>query len=959
MTGGADRLPPALRREVAAIYRSASTDGDDDKTIKLIDKVLPDFPRRDAPRLWGQLNGLLGQLLTERKRSGRQGRKDVERAIIAYTAARDIHEPERTLEWTWAQKNLSIALFNRQTGKREDNDADAIAGLEACANRQGELGEVSECASSLVLLADVVRQRSPTADASERSMLLLTRVIGITWAIPTDPSMSAAIERLSNIETEMPDPRHKIEIRLALGSGFQALANTTSVDTGAVIDLAIAHWTEETTLRGQLGDTAGWADASSRLANLFRRRISGTKAHNLDDAISLLTRALPHLDRDGKYNRVAQAHCDLAQCLCDRPGLADAIAQAERELRQAAEALEHNADQDSRQVYAEAASYVALRKALDTGEHDDLISARDLCYKSLALTPRENALLWGEQQARLQAVHVALAMDGDTPPDDAIGASLAALDLFQLDAAPRQRRGVLQNLATLHAIRSEWQQAATTCAEAITASQQALSNMTEEASRLDEVREANALYQDWCLALLRLGEPDEAFRVLNRGWSRLNREWLLPEVYFTLDAEADASVFTLRQATRRLEAELRQDVEGTARADMNTRLAWGRNEWARMFSEAAAHEPSTSELTASLPAGDVVVVLAVTRVGSLVFVVPSGTEQVTSVNIVDLPGLTLATLRLHTRGTGEAPGWLMNRSMLSGYDGSDDWFDFRRRFEAQTVELLAMVTVELMQPVVDRIRELGVADDAELVVVPADDLGSVPLHAAVLADGTAVLDRYAVSYAPSLLSYRLSRLRAPSPEQPAQRVVAFVDPSDDLVGARDEADILGDLAEGQFVRIDGANASVDRVIAEAPGAGLVHFSCHGLHEFSTPHESGLVMSDHEILTIDWIRGFVDLRGCRLVVMSACDSGVTDFIRDPSESVGLPTAFVEAGAAGVLGTLWSVADSHASDLITRFYVLHLTHHLPPAQALRQVQRELRSHPDTAGPYAWGGFFMVGA
>ena len=128
---------------------------------------------------------------------------------------------------------------------------------------------------------------------------------------------------------------------------------------------------------------------------------------------------------------------------------------------------------------------------------------------------------------------------------------------------------------------------------------------------------------------------------------------------------------------------------------------------------------------------------------------------------------------------------------------------------------------------------------------------------------------------------------------------------------------------------------------------------------SSPHESGLVMSNQEILTIDWIRGFVDLRGCRLVVMSACDSGVTDFIRDPSESVGLPTAFIEAGTAGVLGTLWSVADSHASDLITRFYDLHLTRRLTPAQALRQAQRELRSHPDTAGPYAWGGFFMVGA
>ena len=123
--------------------------------------------------------------------------------------------------------------------------------------------------------------------------------------------------------------------------------------------------------------------------------------------------------------------------------------------------------------------------------------------------------------------------------------------------------------------------------------------------------------------------------------------------------------------------------------------------------------------------------------------------------------------------------------------------------------------------------------------------------------------------------------------------------------------------------------------------------------------SGLVMAGQEILTIDWIRGFVDLRRCRLVVMSACDSGVTDFLRDPSESVGLPVALVEAGAAAVIGTLWSVADSHAADLVTRFYELHLGDGLTPTQALRSAQRELRSLPDTASPYAWAGFYMAGA
>jgi CHAT domain-containing protein len=76
-----------------------------------------------------------------------------------------------------------------------------------------------------------------------------------------------------------------------------------------------------------------------------------------------------------------------------------------------------------------------------------------------------------------------------------------------------------------------------------------------------------------------------------------------------------------------------------------------------------------------------------------------------------------------------------------------------------------------------------------------------------------------------------------------------------------------------------------------------------------------------------------------VVLSACETGLYDFGRNPDEFVGLPATFMQIGAAGVLGTLWLVDDLATSLLMARFYDLHIGGLEPPA-ALRQAQAWLR-------------------
>jgi CHAT domain-containing protein len=61
---------------------------------------------------------------------------------------------------------------------------------------------------------------------------------------------------------------------------------------------------------------------------------------------------------------------------------------------------------------------------------------------------------------------------------------------------------------------------------------------------------------------------------------------------------------------------------------------------------------------------------------------------------------------------------------------------------------------------------------------------------------------------------------------------------------------------------------------------------------------------------------------------------------PDEVIGLPTGLLQAGAAAVIGSLWSVDDLATAVLLARFYRLWRQDGLEMSEALRQAQRWMR-------------------
>lgn len=94
----------------------------------------------------------------------------------------------------------------------------------------------------------------------------------------------------------------------------------------------------------------------------------------------------------------------------------------------------------------------------------------------------------------------------------------------------------------------------------------------------------------------------------------------------------------------------------------------------------------------------------------------------------------------------------------------------------------------------------------------------------------------------------------------------------------------------------------------------------------------------------------------LVVLSACDTALGRQVRGEGLVAGLPRAFLSAGAARVVVSLWAVDDRSTRDLMVRFYGALLAGGTPPGRALARAQRALWRQGRS--PYHWAGFVLQG-
>jgi CHAT domain-containing protein/lipopolysaccharide biosynthesis regulator YciM len=113
--------------------------------------------------------------------------------------------------------------------------------------------------------------------------------------------------------------------------------------------------------------------------------------------------------------------------------------------------------------------------------------------------------------------------------------------------------------------------------------------------------------------------------------------------------------------------------------------------------------------------------------------------------------------------------------------------------------------------------------------------------------------------------------------------------------------------------------------------------------------------DDGVLTAQEFTG-INLRGTKLVVLSACETGKGD-IRVGEGVYGLRRALTIAGAESQVISLWAVADEETKDLMVKFYK-NLNAGMGRHEALRQAQLDFIKDPNTTRPYYWAAFIPSG-
>jgi tetratricopeptide (TPR) repeat protein len=262
--------------------------------------------------------------------------------------------------------------------------------------------------------------------------------------------------------------------------------------------------------------------------------------------------------------------------------------------------------------------------------------------------------------------------------------------------------------------------------------------------------------------------------------------------------------------------------------------------------------------------------------------------------------------------------------------------------------LLSRLHTALIYPLADRLAAFE-----RLVVVPHGPLHYLPFHA--LFDGRRyLLERWEASYLPNS---SLLRLRRDQPADGCDSLSALV------VGCSLDGALPYTLAEARGVaeRLPGSSlleeeATHANLATQAGAAKVIHLATHGEFRPDAPLFSALYLADGPLTTTDVFNLRLD---ASLVTLSACQSGASA-VGGGDELVGLSRAFLYAGAASLLMSLWRVEDQATARLMDCFYQALLAGRRKPA-ALRQAQLALlrgEGGDRCRHPFFWAPFFLVG-
>ncbi|WP_229550240.1 CHAT domain-containing protein [Nostoc sp. CHAB 5836] len=856
---------------------------------------------------WATTQNNLGEAYLYKIRGERA--ENLELAITACQEALKVYTFDAfPYEWAATQTNLGEAFRNRIRGERAENLERAIAAYEEALKVYTFDAFPYEWASTKNLLGNVYLERftGERAENLERAIDAYEEALRVRkfdafrvdWAMTQMNLASAYIYRIRG-------------------------------DRADNLERALAAYEEALKVYTFEAFPVDWAMTQNNLGEAYRHRIKGERSNNLEMAITAYQKAFIVRTYDAFPYDWAATQNNLGNAYSIR-----IIGERAENLEQAIAAY-----QEAVKIYTfNAFPYEWARIQLNIGEaYRNGIRGGGAENLEQAITAYEEALKiytfdafpyeWAMTQNNLGNAYTnGMSEDVAKNLEQAIAAYTAALTVRTREAFPQHYAETLVNLGMAYQNANQFTSAYTTFASAIATVQSLREEIVSgEESKRKQAEEWNRLYSRMVEVCIELSNITEAIEYVERSKTRNLVEQILErdsKSIFPPDVVTQLETYRDEITIGQYQIQNGKAENPTVLAKHLQELRQQRNELQNRYLP-VGYNFKFDPFHATLDERTAIIEWYLLNDKILAFIIKPRGE------------LTVWQSQPEDREALE--NWL-NQYLQNYYNQKHQW---QNNLGKELKKLASILHI-------DEILTQIPSHCDQVILIPHWFLHLFPLHALPVSQNSVnsrcLLDLFprGVGYVPSCQLLQQVQMR----QRPDfQSLFAIQNPTEDLNYTDLEVQVIQSYFNSNTSNVLKTTAATLTAInnTDLNTYHCAHFSCHGYFNLSNPGKSALILANapvadaptkpdserylnlrlgetHDLdkcLTLDKIFS-LKLEKCRLVTLSACETGLIDFRNTSDEYIGLPSGFLLAGSPSVVSSLWRVNDLSTSFLMIKFY-----------------------------------------
>jgi CHAT domain-containing protein/tetratricopeptide (TPR) repeat protein len=885
-------------------------------------------------------------------------------------------------QWITLQNRMGIAYKDLPTGDRYKNLANAIECYENALTQADERTFPYEWAMTHANLAHA-HQYLPEGSEAEHIRVAIThyenalRVFTkaahrLEWAktqvnlamafgdLPTGDQVQnlrkaiASSEVALEILTPADNPREWAAAQNNLANAYSRLQVG---DRSENLRHAIAHYLATLRVDSEVFFPHSWANTQYNLGICYFDLPSGNESIDYQKAIEHLEQSLRVYTKEAYPDEWARSQNALASAYLQIPN-GDQEQNLRRAISRASAALEVYTEGSFPRKWAASQDklgvahyFLALRGTGNLAEAFDAFHAALRVRKQSEL-PSE----WAETMSHLAEAYGSQAGKDSESATKAIDCYNVVLEAWSADSVPLYHLMILDHATRILKAQKRWSELLSMCRKGAAVLQSTWRMANDPDGRANIWRHHSELFEHAILSCIELGFYDEALTYAEQAKTRS-----LIEALSTRDQRPrDISDDDWRTYHEQLKAaeNLRRLANSIGLQDVETatRYARTKEELSRIRKEIDRFEqqfrksdptylPTATPITFPAVqsilrrAGAALIEFRVTEAETFVFLSSGFETTLTAEHVLRITEFNVSTLKelLVRRKNGRAVGgWFFKYLQFRrGEIGLADWMEV-------IDQTMVVLYRQLIAPVQARLSRLYPTTH-RFVLVPNKGLNLLPLHLAQRESSGRYrywMDEWEVLYAPScqVLGHCLARVR--SGGMRAQTLFAVQNPDSSLHFTDWEVEQVCTLFSEDNRRVLKGSAATEMAVRAALEFGEEKlFSCHGFFDLQDVQQSHLALHCGRLAVKDIVT--TDLRNTKLVVLSACETALTEIHDTVDEYQGLPAAFLLAGAHGVVASLWAVNDFSTALLMKHFHFNVYREGHNRSFALRLAQNWLRS------------------